>query len=140
MMFSPFTYNNPYNSYYPASPAGNSNPYQPAQRQEISKVSGENGAKAFPLPPRSSILLLDENNPVIWLKQTDDAGYPSLSAYQITPYTPEEQPNTSDLEKRISRLEALFNESNTANVKEQQTAECVVSDKSDQRIPKWKKS
>lgn len=141
MMFSPFTYQNtypnPYSSYYPAA-TGN-NPYQPQLRQEIAKVSGENGAKAFQLPARSSILLLDENEPIIWLKQTDDAGYPSLTAYSITPYVPEQKPDTTNLEKRIERLEALINESNFTNATEQQTTECVVTDKSDQKFSKWKK-
>ena len=136
-MFSPFTY--PTSNSFSTAVAG-INPYQPQNRQEVIKVNGENGAKAYVLnTPNSSVLLLDETAPVIWLKTTDGACYPSLTAYSITPYEPEPQANTSDLVKRIERLECLINESNNTNASEQQTTECIVTDKSDQKDSKWKR-
>lgn len=61
-----------------------SNPYGQTMQQalqpcSITKVSGENGAKAFGMAPNSSALLLDETAPLVWLKTTDGAGYPTLT-------------------------------------------------------------
>lgn len=88
------------------------NPYQqnqPMQRYDVIKVNGKNGAEAFQMAPNSSVLLLDETSPIVWLKQTDGAGYPTLSPYSITPYQPEPQVSMGSLEARISRLEDIIN-------------------------------
>lgn len=107
------------------------NPYQPInqnfstfqQKQEVIRVSGENGAKAYPLAPNSSVLLLDETAPIIWLKTTDGASYPTITGYNIIPIeeSKEIEANVySDLEKRIERLEQAINDkSNTRNDKQQ---------------------
>ena len=50
--------------------------------QQVTRVSGQNGAQAYALPPNSSALLLDETTPIVWLKTTDGAGY----AYAIRYY------------------------------------------------------
>ena len=120
-----------YNNFYQPNNYNNYNPYQSRldalqqpqlQRQEIIKVSGENGAKAYPLPPNSSVLLLDETMPIIWLKTTDGASYPTLTPYTITPYQPEQPIDTKSLEQRIARLEELINEqSNNADAKQKQS-------------------
>lgn len=105
------------------------NPYQVQQfnafkpdfgiKQEITRVNGENGAKAFYLPPNSSVLLLDESQPIIWLKMTDGAGYPTIKAYNIIPIETQTQTDVIGLEARIKRLENYINEqSNNANVKQ----------------------
>lgn len=86
-------------------------PQFPAQRQEIVRVNGRGGAEAYQLAPNSSALLLDTTAPVVWLKTTDGAGYPSLVPYDISPaQTPEQKEETrySALEKRISDLEAMI--------------------------------
>lgn len=71
-MYNYSNFPNSYNSYnpYTVGMAG-TNPYQPNSRQEITKVNGRDGANAFPLSANSSILLLDINNPVVYLKQAD---------------------------------------------------------------------
>lgn len=94
--------------------------YQQAQYQpptQVTRVNGENGAKAYQLPPNSSILLLDESAPVVWLKTTDGAGYPTITPYDIKPVEQKKETDVySALEERITRLEAKLNESNIANV------------------------
>ena len=95
------------------------NTYQTAQspRMEIITVNGENGARAFQMPPNSRILLLDENAPLLWVAQTDGAGYKTVTAYNITPYQSEPEPEYKTLEARIKRLEDMLNEkSNTGTV------------------------
>lgn len=80
---------------------------QPAfnAKLEVIRVNGRNGAEAFQMPPNSSIILLDESAPLIWLKMTDGAGYPTLTPYRIEPVKSELAPDVSSLEARIKRLE-----------------------------------
>lgn len=91
-------------------------------RQEVVRVNGRNGADAYQMAPNSSVLLLDETAPIVWLKTTDGASYPSITGYKITPI--ETQPvmmvdeNYSKLEERITRLEGMLDgKSNASDVK-----------------------
>lgn len=96
------------------------NPYLQPQRQEIVHVNGENGARAYQMAPNSNILLLDDTAPIIWLAQTDGAGYKTVNAYNITPHQPEIPIDTKSLEARITKLEEIINaKSNSSNVKYQ---------------------
>ena len=132
MYNSNFQYN-PYNSYNPYNPAGNvtgiNSPYQSQNRQEITKVNGRDGANAFPLSANSSILLLDINNPVVYLKQADGGGFCSVTAYGITPIEQNQtaSTDTTDLERRITRLEVLY-ESNSLNVEQLAKSKSSQSD------------
>lgn len=82
---------------------------QSQQRQEIVRVNGENGAKAYQMAPNSSALLLDESAPLVWLIQTDGAGYKTATPYSIAPYQTQSPPDYSSLEERIKRLEEMIN-------------------------------
>jgi hypothetical protein len=82
---------------------------QNQQRMEIVRVNGENGARAFQLPPNSNVLLLDESAPLVWLVQTDGAGYKTVAPYTITPYQTAPVPDLGWLEQRITRLEGMLN-------------------------------
>ena len=122
---------NMYNPY-----GGFTSPYSAyPQKYEVIRVNGKNGAEAFQLAPNSSVLLLDETAPVVWLKTTDGAGYPTLSSYDIAPsLTPEqrEQNRYDTLEKRISDLEALLNDkSNIGSIKSKRSTEKRESDTAD---------
>lgn len=79
------------------------------QKQEVVRVSGRNGAEAYQMTPNSSALLLDDSSPIVWLKTTDGAGYPTLTPYSITPYKPEPEVDVKSLETRIAKLEEMFN-------------------------------
>ena len=86
------------------------NPYylnNTVQRQEVIRVNGRNGAEAYQMAPNSSILLLDETAPIVWLKTTDGASYPTVNGYVITPLK-EKSAATADLtelEERIAKLD-----------------------------------
>ena len=80
----------------------------PVQSQ-IVKVNGRGGAEAYRMAPNSSALLLDTGDPIVWLKATDGAGYPTLTPYQITPYEEPKPVDTADIISRIERLEAIVN-------------------------------
>ena len=77
-------------------------------QQQIIKVNGENGARTYQMMPNSSVLLLDENNPIVWLAQTDGAGYKTVTPYTITPYTPPEAPDFNNISSRLKRLEEII--------------------------------
>ena len=78
-------------------------------RYNIIKVSGKNGADAFQMAPNSQVLLLDENDPLIWFVQTDGAGYKTISPYAITPYQPSPQIDLNTIEQRLTALEEKIN-------------------------------
>ncbi len=80
--------------------------------QQIVRVNGENGARTYQMLPNSSALLLDETAPLVWLAQTDGAGYKTVTPYKIEPYTPDPVPDFKDILSRIERLEGRLNESN----------------------------
>ena len=95
--------------------------FQQPQRTEIIHVNGENGATAFQMMPNSQALLLDDTAPLVWLAQTDGAGYKTLTPYEIKPY--EKKEPIKSLEERIERLEAMLNESNVAKVESESDAD-----------------
>ena len=104
-----------YNPYY--NPYANQfqNNYQPTvqqqmiPQQQVVKVNGENGARAFQMSANSSALLLDECGTIVWLATTDGAGYKTVSPYDIAPHQMAKQPDFSTLETRISKLEEIVN-------------------------------
>ena len=108
-------YYNPYNNY--SSNNQWQNPIN-RNRQEIIKVNGKNGAEAYQMMPNSQALLLDETAPIVWLVQTDGAGYKTISAFDLTPH---EEINTNstlkNLEERLKKVEEQLSRS-TNNVNE----------------------
>lgn len=114
----------------PSSPFGNGlyNPYltqipnyQPAVQpaaphREIDRVNGKDGALAFPLGPNSSVVLVDINQPKIWLVTTDSAGFKTVHSGSVTmdeeepiqeQPQPEPDPRDQKLDALMERLEKL---------------------------------
>lgn len=94
------------------------NPYQ--QPVQVVRVNGENGARAYSLPPNSSSLLIDEKDAIVYLITTDGAGYKTVMAYAITPIEHEAPAGYGELLKRIEKLEGIVNESNASTTKQKQ--------------------
>lgn len=87
-------------------------------RCEIIRVNGREGAEAFPMAQNSSVLLLDEKNPIVWVKRTDGAGFPTVEPFTISPYRPEPTIDIKAIDERLSRVEEMLNEqSNNTGVK-----------------------
>ena len=64
-------------------------PYQQAPTQPVNgliSVTGIEGAKAYQLPPNSSMPLFDQNNDYLYVKTTDAAGYPTIKTFRFEPY------------------------------------------------------
>ena len=99
---------NPYSGYAPASPQNGAGAMQGFAGQ-ITRVNGRNGADALRLAPNSSVLLMDENDPIVWLKVTDGAGYATVTPYSIAPYQAATPVDVNSLEERVKRLEDKLN-------------------------------
>lgn len=97
------------------------NPYQnamiPTHQQQVIKVHGRNGAEAYNMLPNSSVMLLDEIDPIVYLAQTDGAGYKTITAYDIQVHQELPPVDTRSLEQRISKIEEMLNESNYSDTK-----------------------
>jgi len=53
-------------------------------RQELVRVTGIDGAKAYQMGPNSSAALFDANDDLLYIKSTDGAGFPSLRTFRFT--------------------------------------------------------
>ena len=97
------------------------NPMQAAPKQEVVKVNGENGARAFPIGANSSAMLLDESGTIVWLVTTDGAGYKSVHPFDITPHQEAPSPDYASLESRIEALERMMDDAkHTATIEPKQ--------------------
>lgn len=79
------------------------------QESVIPKVRGEQGAKEYPFgAPNGSVLLLDESDPIVWLRMNDELGHPTVRGYSIEPL-PVSEPMTQDamMESIMSRLDEI---------------------------------
>lgn len=86
--------------------------YPPSMRvsqQEIIRVNGRNGAMSVQMAPSSSVLVLDETAPLVWLCQTDGAGYLTVTPFDIAPHQEAPQVSVNDLSARLARLEEIVN-------------------------------
>lgn len=79
------------------------------RKTEIIHVNGQNGAQAFQMMPNSQALLLDDTAPIVWLAQTDGAGYKTITPYSITPYQPEPEVDLKDIDRRLTKIEEAMN-------------------------------
>ena len=85
-----------------------------APRCEVIQVNGENGARSFVMAPNSSALLMDTTAPIIWLCQSDGAGYHTQTPFRIEQFKPDPPVDVHALQDRIARLEAKLNEQSDA--------------------------
>lgn len=82
-----------YNPYGQSQPNWWSQPVWQAPTHQVSNqpvnglvsVTGIEGAKAYQLPPNSSMPLFDSNNDVLYVKTTDSAGYPTIKTFKFEP-------------------------------------------------------
>ena len=73
-------------------------------RCETIKVKGEGGAKSVKIPPNSSCLAMDVDDPIVYLIVTDSTGYPSVEAYSIARIPTESEKAASAIENVTQTL------------------------------------
>ena len=91
-------YNNPYgygayNSYAP-----NSNVYQQSQLNHYAFVNGIEGAKSFQLQPNQNIMLMDSDNPICYMKQTNNIGQATLRYFKLVEVSEQELRNANQVQ------------------------------------------
>ena len=103
MAYNPFFYQNS----YPIIPPPQQN------NNGIIWVQGKEGAKAYPVGAGNSVLLMDSDNPFMYIKTADNTGMPSLKVYEYheVSNTPEEPKldmsnfvTREELEEAIAKL------------------------------------
>lgn len=115
----------PYPSYQPPVPdqlaqLRQQQQYQPpmqqaAQQPSIQWVSSERAAYDYLVAPNSAVALWDSTAPVVYLKQADASGKPSMKIYDLverTAQAPEARPGVEyvtrqEFEALAARLDAL---------------------------------
>ena len=99
------SFQNPYAAlmgYSPQSPQHMfSHQIEPAQN--LVRVNGVDGAKAYQMPANSTVALFDANEDIMYIKTTDGAGFPSLRTFNFVEITQNEKSTGS--QDYISRQE-----------------------------------
>lgn len=118
MAYNPTLYN-PYGQPQPYSwsqPVWQSTPQQVSNQpvNGLVSVTGMEGAKAYQLPPNSSMPLFDSNEDMLYLKTTDAGGFPTIRAFRFEAADSEEQPKDTaeyatkeDLDALAAKVEEL---------------------------------
>lgn len=93
-------------------PPQNPSPVQPTNQNQpgIIWVPSEQAANEYLVAPNNAVALWDSNNPVIYLKQADASGKPSMKIYDLVERSqrPAQAPQVPAVEYApLSRLEAL---------------------------------
>ena len=99
MMNNPYTLNNPMNT--PNPYMNNYNAMQNQMNNNLIRVTGMDGAKAYQMQPNSTVALFDSNEDIMYIKSTDGAGFPTIRTFGFAPI---EQP-TNQGNDFISRAE-----------------------------------
>ena len=66
------------------------NPMQLAQ--QLIRVTGMDGAKAYQMGPNSCVPLFDSDNDIMYIKSTDGAGFPTVRAFSFSPMEEPHEP------------------------------------------------
>lgn len=100
------------------------NGYQPYGRQQyqqpvnnLTRVTGIEGARLYQMPPNSTVALFDGNEDVFYVKATDGAGFPTIRTFRFeeVPQQAQQQPDyvTRDelgaLSEKIDKLMEALN-------------------------------
>ncbi len=91
------------------------NPQQFIPGDQLLKVNGREGANAFPTRPNSRYALFDENDDVLFIKQTDSANFPTIKRYRFV----EEEETKKESEQFVTVAEfEKFKEEMLSNAKQ----------------------
>lgn len=81
----------------------------PQLPQQLIKVTGIDGAKAYQMPPNSTVALFDADNDIFYVKSTDGAGFPTIRAFSFTPIEEKPQPDVRQFVTRDEFNQTLMN-------------------------------
>ena len=102
-------------------------PSSPPQLKQYTFVNGLEGAKSFQMPPNQTMLLMDSDNPICYMKTTDTIGQASLRYFKLEEIDentiklmnqPKPDPNyvlKSDFDKLVAKIDQLINKEEKDN-------------------------
>ena len=95
-------------AYDPNFPFGYT-PYYQRQQNTYAFVNGIEGAKSYVVQPNQTILLMDSDAPMCYMKQSNGLGQSSLRYFKLVEVTEEDlkKPVNDEMESFKTRLEAL---------------------------------
>ena len=79
-------FQNPYMPYIQQQMQQNQfSPFQQTQipTQNLIRVNGMDGAKAYQMTPNSTVALFDSNEDIMYVKSTDGAGFPQIRKFKF---------------------------------------------------------
>lgn len=84
---------------------------------ELIRVTGIDGAKAYQTQPNSTVALFDGNEDIFYIKTTDGANFPTIRSFKFVPYEPEKETitnnidfvNRTEFEEFKTKIEGLIN-------------------------------
>jgi hypothetical protein len=79
-----------------------------APRYEIIRVNGKGGVDALQMAPNSSVIVMDETAPMVWLISSDGAGYKTANPFDISPHRDAPAVDTNALETRVKTIGGYF--------------------------------
>lgn len=82
MFQNPYASLMPQNQFYPQS-MNNQQIIPQEQPQNLIRVNGIDGAKAYQMPANSTVSLFDSNEDIMYIKNTDGAGFPSIRMFKF---------------------------------------------------------
>lgn len=77
-------------------------------QQQVLRAHGKASIDQMRLAPNSSVLVLDETAPIVWLCTSDGIGNVNAQAYDIALHQEKPPIDLSTLEQRIAAIEAMM--------------------------------
>lgn len=117
---------NPYQNQYGIN--NNNNYYRQPQMNQYAFVNGIEGAKSFQLQPNQNIMLMDSDNPICYMKQSNDIGQSTLRYFKLVEVSEQELRNAnqvqqnqdyvlkSDFDALVKRIDELTNNTKKGGV------------------------
>lgn len=93
---------------YQNSISQNNNFSTQVQQNNLIRVTGIDGAKAYQMSPNSSAALFDSESDIMYVKTTDGAGFPTIRTFRFEPI--EDVPKVQDAYITRDEFDALKQE------------------------------
>jgi hypothetical protein len=101
---------NPMNPYQFGNPFMQPFLYQPQRptmpQQQVVTVAGADSLSQIQLAPNSSMLVMDQGAPIVYLVQSDGVGKVTATSYDIAPHKDAAAVQRESMDARLSALEA----------------------------------
>lgn len=99
--------------------------------QQVVQANGKASIDALRMAPNSSVLIMDQNDPIVWLCTSDGLGKVTSIPYDITPHKEPPPVDVHGMEARIANIESILTrweekingQSNVATVRAVENAE-----------------